>query len=47
MMYTNIICWTLALIYAMRHADALGMSLCLFGFLFMHFMIEDCFGTEQ
>lgn len=41
MIFTNFLVWTLALMWCMRHADTVGMGLCITGFLFIHFMIEE------
>jgi hypothetical protein len=46
MIFTNFLVWTLALMWSMRHADVVGMALCIVGFLFMHFMIEERDGDD-
>jgi len=40
-MFINFAIWTMALMWCMRHADIMGMMLCIVGFLIMQFMIEE------
>lgn len=41
MIWINFALWTAALTWSIRHADTVGMVLCITGFLFIHFMIEE------